>query len=237
MGNGAFHPTHRTPPGGLATYPQPDVSAAPGPMVAAGLDVQLVERWGDWAKIVCTNGWSAWVDGRQLVSGTPPPRTPAPAVAPGAAPPRAAALLNDRTTVTALVGSALVFFGSVLPWARGGGSSNSFEVPIKFLFDYKASNSGLKIGLLLLALAIASAVVVVRKADDRARLGCGIAAAAVAAIYVIQVQRLLSALPDDPDTPGLFDYVGFGVIVALAGGLVIALAPQIATRIATRIPR
>src|SRR5262249_30734815 len=135
MGNGPFQATHRTPPGGIATYPQPDAAAAPGPSVAAGLDVQLVERWGDWAKIVCTNRWSAWVDGRQLIAATASPSRaapPAPAPAPSIARARTLAPLSDRNALTAYVGSGLVFLGAVLPWARGGGSSsNSFDVPIK----------------------------------------------------------------------------------------------------------
>ncbi len=32
------------------------------------LPVQLVDRLGDWGRIVCANGWSAWVDGRLLVA-------------------------------------------------------------------------------------------------------------------------------------------------------------------------
>ncbi len=32
------------------------------------LPVQVVERRGDWALALCSNGWSAWVDGRLLLS-------------------------------------------------------------------------------------------------------------------------------------------------------------------------
>ncbi|MCQ0021562.1 hypothetical protein M4914_00265, partial [Streptomyces somaliensis DSM 40738] len=32
------------------------------------LPVRLLERTGDWARVLCSNGWSAWVDGRLLVS-------------------------------------------------------------------------------------------------------------------------------------------------------------------------
>jgi hypothetical protein len=63
----AFTPTHRIGPDGLATWPSPDAAAPPGPPVAGGLEVQVSEARGDWAEIVCSNGWSAWVDHRRLI--------------------------------------------------------------------------------------------------------------------------------------------------------------------------
>jgi hypothetical protein len=32
------------------------------------LPVQLAETAGNWAKVICSNGWSAWVDGRLLIT-------------------------------------------------------------------------------------------------------------------------------------------------------------------------
>ncbi|MFD0554180.1 hypothetical protein ACFQ0X_37275 [Streptomyces rectiviolaceus] len=37
------------------------------------LPVQLVDRLGDWGRIVCANGWSTWVDGRLLIAVPPDP--------------------------------------------------------------------------------------------------------------------------------------------------------------------
>ncbi|CAL9345163.1 hypothetical protein SUDANB58_00348 [Streptomyces sp. enrichment culture] len=62
-----FLPTHVVPPHGMPAWETPD----PGrPTVAldALLPVRLAERRGDWAHVVCSNGWSAWVDGRLLVA-------------------------------------------------------------------------------------------------------------------------------------------------------------------------
>ena len=62
-----FAATHSVPAGGLSAFAAPDGS---GPSVATldpRLEVQVVERSDDWARIVCSNGWSAWVDGRQLL--------------------------------------------------------------------------------------------------------------------------------------------------------------------------
>ncbi|WP_431952564.1 hypothetical protein [Actinacidiphila sp. bgisy167] len=62
-----FIPTHVAPAEGLTTWRAPD-----DPAPSAGLDpllpVRVTERQGDWARIVCSNGWSAWVDGRLLIT-------------------------------------------------------------------------------------------------------------------------------------------------------------------------
>ncbi|MFE6703120.1 hypothetical protein [Streptomyces sp. NPDC057718] len=78
-----FRPTHVVPPDGLPAWESPDVARPTDPLDAL-LPVQLQDRRGDWAYVACSNGWSAWVDGRLLVSV---PRTPP---APGAPMARAA---------------------------------------------------------------------------------------------------------------------------------------------------
>ncbi|MFE7840023.1 hypothetical protein ACFU53_29395 [Streptomyces sp. NPDC057474] len=77
-----FLPTHVVPPGGLPAWETPDPSH-PTVALDALLPVQLLERRGDWGRVLCANGWSAWVDGRLLVAvpqdppaaGTAPART------------------------------------------------------------------------------------------------------------------------------------------------------------------
>ncbi|MFB9467493.1 hypothetical protein [Streptomyces cinereospinus] len=77
-----FLPTHVIPTDGLAAWETPDVSRPTVPLDPL-LPVQLIDRRGDWGRIVCHNGWSAWVDGRLLVpvpqsppvAGAPPART------------------------------------------------------------------------------------------------------------------------------------------------------------------
>ena len=60
-----FTPTHVAPATGLQAWLEP--GGAPAPAIPAGLEVQLLERNGEWAHIVCSNEWSTWVDGRELV--------------------------------------------------------------------------------------------------------------------------------------------------------------------------
>ncbi|MGW6021323.1 hypothetical protein [Streptomyces sp. NPDC055099] len=62
-----FRPTHVVPQDGLPAWEAPDVNRPTTPLDAL-LPVQLVDRLGDWARIVCANDWSAWVDGRLLVA-------------------------------------------------------------------------------------------------------------------------------------------------------------------------
>ena len=77
-----FRPTHVVPREGLPAWEAPDPSLPTDPLDAF-LPVQLVDRVGDWGQIVCSNGWSAWVDGRLLITvpqdppaaGQPPART------------------------------------------------------------------------------------------------------------------------------------------------------------------
>ncbi|MEV6316139.1 hypothetical protein [Streptomyces sp. NPDC051776] len=62
-----FTPSHVVPRDGMATWSAPDM-ARPSVPLDPLLPVQLVDRRGDWAHVLCSNGWAAWVDGRLLVS-------------------------------------------------------------------------------------------------------------------------------------------------------------------------
>ncbi len=63
----AFVATHLVADDGVDARlsPHPDVAVAA--RLDGGLDVNLLERKGDWARIECSNGWIAWVDARRLV--------------------------------------------------------------------------------------------------------------------------------------------------------------------------
>ncbi|MEW1688751.1 hypothetical protein ACIQOF_09870 [Streptomyces sp. NPDC091265] len=62
-----FRPTHVVPQDGMPAWESPDVSRPTEPLDPL-LPVQLLDRRGDWGQVLCANGWSAWVDGRLLVS-------------------------------------------------------------------------------------------------------------------------------------------------------------------------
>ncbi|MFJ6750047.1 hypothetical protein ACIQNI_17925 [Streptomyces sp. NPDC091266] len=62
-----FRPSHVVPAGGMATWSAPDAAVPLAPLDPL-LPVRVVDRRGDWALALCSNGWSAWVDGRLLLS-------------------------------------------------------------------------------------------------------------------------------------------------------------------------
>ncbi|MEU3634443.1 hypothetical protein, partial [Streptomyces fradiae] len=62
-----FLPTHVVPGHGMPAWESPGTARPTVPLDPL-LPVRLLERLGDWARVLCSNGWSAWVDGRLLVS-------------------------------------------------------------------------------------------------------------------------------------------------------------------------
>jgi hypothetical protein len=229
---------HTVPDSGLPTWPRPDPSAAQGPRLDPRLEVDVLKRQGEWAQVRCDNGWTAWVDGRLLLAPAPPPAPPSgptgPASSPPSAPPSAfapaptAAPSPTATPASAgglplgLVAAAAIALASILPWLKGGGvTASAFKVPIKFLLDYKTTGSNsLSVGLLLLVLAAAGAALTLRPGMAAFARTAGGAAALVATVFVAQIQRALSS---SPNGPSLFSSLGFGVFVALAGGVALAI--------------
>lgn len=61
-----FRPTHVVPRSGLSAWEGPDPGLPTAPLDAF-LPVRLMERTGDWGRVLCSNGWTAWVDARLLV--------------------------------------------------------------------------------------------------------------------------------------------------------------------------
>ena len=61
-------PTHIVPPTGLPAWTVPDPTAPPVAQLAPGTPVFLAEMEPNgWARVVTSNGWTGWVDGRLLV--------------------------------------------------------------------------------------------------------------------------------------------------------------------------
>jgi hypothetical protein len=59
-----FAPTHTVPPQGMQAWAAPDPNGAVVATLGGGLPIQVTEVRGAWANIVCSNGWTGWVDGR-----------------------------------------------------------------------------------------------------------------------------------------------------------------------------
>ena len=100
-------------------------------------------------------------------------------------------------------------------------------MPLSFLFDYESSSdSGAKVGWLLLVLAVAIVVVVVTHQDRRIVRGVGIAAIGVGVLYMIQLQRLVGAVPGTSFT----DLVGLGAILVVVAGAIVTFADKLGAK-------
>ena len=64
---GKFTWTHTVPEEGLDAWAAPDSTLPVVARLIPGLDVQVIERSGDWAQIRCSNDWEGWTDGRRLL--------------------------------------------------------------------------------------------------------------------------------------------------------------------------
>ena len=60
----AFAPTHTVPPQGMQAWAAPDPNGAVVATLGGGLPIQITEVRGAWARVLCSNGWVGWVDGR-----------------------------------------------------------------------------------------------------------------------------------------------------------------------------
>lgn len=65
----AWTPGHKVPPQGMQAWAAPDPSGAVVATLGGHLPVQVAEMRGAWARVICSNGWTGWVDGRLLVAG------------------------------------------------------------------------------------------------------------------------------------------------------------------------
>ncbi|MGA2282269.1 MAG: hypothetical protein ABSH07_01080 [Candidatus Dormibacteria bacterium] len=64
-----FTPGHRVPPQGMQAWAAPDPAGAVIATLGGHLPVQVTEVRGAWAHVLCSNGWTGWVDDRLLIAG------------------------------------------------------------------------------------------------------------------------------------------------------------------------
>lgn len=202
--------THLVPAAGLPAWERPDPQAPSVASLAGGLGVAVREQRADsWARVVCENGWSCWVDGRQLT------------VAPAATATRAGTARSTSTSGTtvgpwqpgagpfALGGAALAFLGSFLPWLTGGGTSiSAWKIPVAVLIDETNTGRNPKVGLLLLLVALVGIPYLTRRPAPRyLSVVLGAVATNLAGLTVV------FKLKFDPG-PG----IGFGLVLTFLGG-------------------
>jgi hypothetical protein len=197
----AFAPTHQVPAAGMSTWDAPRPEAARGPRLAAGLDVLVSETRGEWAHVVCSNGWTAWVDRRLLVADVPLAPEPVSVAA--------------RPAVSPLVvaGVVAVIVGGFLPWFTGPGVSvNAWDIPLAFVMVDPVESGGPNVGPLLLVASVALIPAIRGRRPHPILLL--VLAAAISAVAIGALNRVLT-LDGGPD-------LGIGVIVTFAGALALA---------------
>ncbi|MEU7059544.1 hypothetical protein [Streptomyces sp. NPDC046197] len=129
MTNPGFRPSHVVPPHGMPAWESPDPSR-PTASLDAFLPVELADRRGEWARVVCANGWSAWVDGRRLVAV---PQDPPAADGPVAA-------TTDPRPLIARAEQALAGYRSAVEELAAGGLDGE---------SFRNRTRGLRIGVVL----------------------------------------------------------------------------------------
>ncbi|HEX7166037.1 MAG TPA: SH3 domain-containing protein [Acidimicrobiales bacterium] len=200
-----FLPTHVTGPAGAESRRQPDAAAPVVATIDAGVDVEIRSRRGDWAEVVCSNGWSAWVDGRRLVEQ-------------GDAPVQVAGV-----RITALLVSGVVLVvATFLPWvSQLGLSESSFGVSLKVLTDPKTQNpGGLKLGFVMIVLAGVVLGAALGRLPAVAARGAGGAAVVLTTVFVAQLQRAIG----QAQLATVFGVLGVGVYLTMAAGIVAAMS-------------
>lgn len=122
-----------------------------------------------------------------------------------------------------LAAAAAAGLSSVLHWLDSRyGSVGGFDVPFKFLFDYKtAADSAFTVGLVVLIVAVSAAVPAFVRAPAL-RVASRVAGALLVVIGVLySVQLYRSA---DLVDMSLLDVLGIGPVLAIAGGLGVLFA-------------
>lgn len=222
MSQRAFASTHVVPPSGMAAYERADPGARVVAQLEPHLEVAVAEQLGAWARIVCSNGWGAWVDGRQLV-----PRSAAAAPARPASGPATSGLSLQGLSLQGLKlnpstgGAALIAIGAFLPWVRGSGlKGNAFDLPASVLWSSPTSTSDgpVDIWVLLAVVAIVAVVFSLRPDGAKVTRGAGIAAIAIPALFLVFLLRLASEFDIS-----VTEIVNIGPLVVLSGGVLLTV--------------
>ncbi|HSP65602.1 MAG TPA: SH3 domain-containing protein [Candidatus Deferrimicrobium sp.] len=241
-------PSHVAPGSGMPTWLAASPAAPVGERLDPGLPVEVLERQESWARIACSNGWQAWVDGRLLEpyggsSETTPPAASdtSPGALPGEGrvrgpaaafrilfiPRRPSAGEGPLSTVglLALPGAALVIAGSLLPLVSVAGFSvSAWQVPAQFLFTDSPDPSSLSLGVLMMVVVLVALPVVLRHPLPPIALMVIASPATNTGVHIV-LRKLAS--PDYPD-------IGVGALMILVGGFLITAEALRATWLARK---
>jgi hypothetical protein len=198
----------------LQAWSNPDASQPAAANLTGNLDVQLLRWWGEWAEIRCSNGWTAWVGGRQLVPMGGPQ---------GSSVSQLQGRIKDLplpagVSPLAAGGAALILLGSFLSWFDFGPvSQSSWDVPLLFPLTGDDTLDGFKMGLALLVIAVGVVGVpflTKRPLEMPLIIGAAALTVALALGFFLRMQGDQFQGAD----------VGFGTYITLAGGVLLGVA-------------
>ena len=217
----SFEPTHAIPAKGARAWADPDGTVPPVARFDGGEAVQVVEQRADWARVRRADGFTGWVDARQLVEAPAVQPMPEPVTQAVAEPEPVVVSENALTEATAAV-SAPVPVSELAPVAAAAPATDGIDV------------NGVSIVTLLGAVAIAAGsfldwwsvgsvglsafdipleYVITGKASDGFKLGPVLIALAIVIALPVVIGRA-------------YPYM----VGMLLGGIVIALAGVVAVR-------
>ena len=205
---GGWTPTHRVPAAGMRAWAEPDPSQQPTTRLEPAVELTVSEQRGDWANVVGSNGWTGWVDARQLLGI-------------GAAP-AAKNSINVggfQLRPLPLIGAAVLLVSVFLPWVSGFTSVNSLDIALSFLWDLNASGAPY-LGWAIIALAAGALGASGMKKPNPAMITLlGFIAVALTGAFLFQMYR---GITDSGGELGdIFDWIGFAPWVSLGGGVVL----------------
>jgi hypothetical protein len=215
---------HRVPQAGLPGYAEPEADGEVTQSLPGGAQVGLVKTQDSWAQVVY-GGTTTWVDGQAL---NPPALGAAPS--PTSSATRSSSTRTSRTSSTApidvwsavgaLAGIGIIV-GAIVHWIQGPIGINSFDLPMKILFDKSASLDGQpRIGYFLIALGLLAIFASLKPDLTLLRRLAGALTLVIAVLFCYQIQDSI-----------VFGHVNFTDIVSVgpwivgACGLVLTLVP------------
>jgi hypothetical protein len=201
-------PTHRVPAAGMRAWAEPDPSQQPTTRLEPAVELVVSEQRGDWASVVGSNGWTGWVDARQLLRI-------------GAAPAAKSSIKlgGIQLRPLPLIGGAALLLSAFLPWVSGFTSVNSLDIALSFLWDLNASGSPY-LGWAIIAIAAGALVAsTTKKPVPPLMMLFGLLAVAITGAFLIQMYR---GITDSGGALGdIFDWIGFAPWVSLGAGIVL----------------
>jgi hypothetical protein len=148
--------------------------------------------------------------------------TEAPSGGRGSAAVAAVGTWSALASLAAAVGVAGAFLG----WATDNGTSTGLDVPVQFLVDStKVETGAVQAGYVAIALALAGGIIAWFPRLHLVRRLLGVLLVAVAALFVVQLDSLLSA---EANPPSLTSTVDIGIVLVFAAGVLLAVLPRAA---------